>query len=237
MRIAIVEDDETAKERLIGCLKKFEADEGVSFSIMCYPNGFDFLEGWHQDADIVFMDIDMPGMNGMETAHRMREKDADVILIFVTNLAQYAIEGYSVDALDYVLKPVEYYALKLKIKKALRSVSATTFRVLPVMMNGEQHYLKSSEIHYVEIDKHRLTYHTINGEFSCEGSLKSVEESLDGMDFYRCNYCYLVNLQYVSTVGAADIRVGKTTLQLSRNRRKGFLEKLNDYYRRGGKAQ
>ena len=86
MRIAIVEDDETAKEQLAKCLKQYEKEYAVSFSITWYPNGFDFLEGWHQDADIVFMDIDMPGMNGMETAHRMREADTNVVLIFVPNI-------------------------------------------------------------------------------------------------------------------------------------------------------
>lgn len=94
MRIAIVEDDETAKRKLEECLNQYEKEYAVSFSITWYPNVFDSLEGWHQDADIVFMDIDMPGMNGMETAHRMREADTNVVLIFVTNLAQYAIEGY-----------------------------------------------------------------------------------------------------------------------------------------------
>ncbi len=237
MRIAIVEDDETAKEQLAKCLKQYEKEYAVSFSITWYPNGFDFLEGWHQDADIVFMDIDMPGMNGMETAHRMREADTNVVLIFVTNLAQYAIEGYSVDALDYVLKPVEYFALKLKIKKALRMVETCEEKVIPVQQDGQMYYLKSSEILYVEVEKHDLTFYTVHGAFVCDGSLKHIEETLEGADFYRCNYCYLVNLRHVSSVGNTEVKIGETALQISRNRRKGFLEKLNDYYRRGGKAQ
>ena len=237
MRIAIVEDDEAAEQRLVKCLKQYETDEGVSFSIVWYASGFDFLEGWHQDADIVFMDVDMPGMNGIETAHRMREADANVVLLFVTNLAQYAIEGYSVDALDYILKPVEYFALKLKIKKALRMVATSTEKVIPVPQDGQTYYLKSSEILYVEVAKHDLTFHTVHGVFVCDGSLKSIEETLEGADFYRCNYCYLVNLRHVTAVGNTEVKVGGTPLQISRNRRKGFLEKLNDYYRRGGKAQ
>ena len=237
MRIVIVEDDREAKQRLEDCLHQYEAEYGVSFSIAWYANGFDFLEGWHQDADIIFMDVDMPGMNGIETAHRMREADANVVLIFVTNLAQYAIEGYAVDALDYVLKPVEYFALKLKIKKALRMVAACTEKVVPVPQDGQMHYLKSSEILYVEVEKHALTYHTLNGDFTCDGSLKNAEEVLEGADFYRCNYCSLVNLRHVSAVGSTEVQLGTHTLQISRNRRKGFLEKLTDYYRRGGRAQ
>lgn len=237
MRVVIVEDDEAAKQRLEACLRQYEAECGSQFSIQWYENGFDFLEKWHQDAEIIFMDVDMPGMNGIETARRMRESDPNVVLIFVTNLAQYAIEGYSVDAMDYVLKPVEYFAFKLKIKKALRIVSSSVEKIIPITCEGQMHYLKSSEILYIEVEKHLLTYYTVHGTFVCEGSLKSVEESLVGTDFYRCNYCYLVNLQYVSSVGAADVHVGEHVLQISRNRRKGFLEKLTEYYAKGGKAQ
>ncbi len=237
MRVVIVEDDAASKQRLEACLRQYEAECGTQFSIQWYENGFDFLEKWHQDAEIVFMDVDMPGMNGIETARRMRESDPNVVLIFVTNLAQYAIEGYSVDAMDYVLKPVEYFAFKLKIKKALRSVASSVEIIIPLACEGQMHYLKSSEILYIEVEKHLLTYYTIRGTFVCEGSLKSVEESLTGTDFYRCNYCYLVNLQYVSSVGAANVCVGEHVLQISRNRRKGFLEKLTEYYAKGGRAR
>lgn len=237
LNIVIVEDESEAKQRLESCLERYAKEYEVAFSITWYPNGFDFLEGWHQDADIVFMDVDMPGMNGIETARRMREADENVVLIFVTNLAQYAIEGYSVDALDYVLKPVDYFALKLKIKKAMRYVASGTERVVPVVSEGQTYYLKSSDILYVEVEKHNLTYHTINGSFTCVDSLKNAEEMLRDMNFYRCNYCYLVNLRHVASVGSTEIRVGKDTLQISRNRRKAFLEKLSEYYSKGGRTR
>lgn len=237
MRIVIVEDELEARQRLEDCLARYAEEYGVNFSVQWYTNGFDFLERWHQDADIVFMDVDMPGMNGIETAHRMREADENVVLIFVTNLAQYAIEGYAVDALDYVLKPVDYFAFKLKIKKALRSVSACPEKIIPVLCEGQTYYLKSSEILYVEVEKHDLTYHTVNGNFTCVDSLKNAEEVLQGLNFYRCNYCYLVNLRYVTSVGNTGIQVGKNTLQISRNRRKAFLEKLTEYYSKGGRVQ
>lgn len=237
MRIVIVEDELDAKQRLQDCLERYAKEYGANFSVRWYTNGFDFLECWHQDADIVFMDVDMPGMNGIETARRMREADENVVLIFVTNLAQYAIEGYSVDALDYVLKPVDYFAFKLKIKKALRSVATSQERIIPVQSEGQTYYLKSSEIMYVEVEKHDLTYHTVNGDFVCVGSLKNAEEALQERDFYRCNYCYLVNLRHVSSVGGTEIQVGKATLQISRNRRKAFMEKLTEYYSKGGRVQ
>lgn len=237
MRIVIVEDEQEAKQRLQDCLDRYAKEYGTNFSVKWYANGFDFLEAWHQDADIVFMDVDMPGMNGIETARRMREADENVVLIFVTNLAQYAIEGYSVDALDYVLKPVDYFAFKLKIKKALRSVATGQERIIPVQSEGQTYYLKSSQILYVEVEKHDLTYHTVNGDFTCVDSLKNAEEALQDLDFYRCNYCYLVNLRHVSSVGGTEIHVGKATLQISRNRRKAFMEKLSEYYSKGGRVQ
>lgn len=237
VRIAIVEDDALAERRLEDCLCRYETEYGIGFSVVHYGSGFEFLERWACKADIVFMDVDMPGMNGIETARRMRETGSEAVLMFVTNLAQYAIEGYSVDALDYVLKPVEYFAFKLKIQKALRSVAVCTDRVIQIMADDQTHYLKSSEIQYVEVEKHSLTYHTTNGALLGEGSLKNVEQALEGLPFYRCNYCYLVNLQYVSSVGNAEVHIGNTVLQLSRSRRKPFMEQLTNYYSKGGRSK
>ena len=237
VRIAIVEDDALAEQRLEDCLHRYETEYGAEFSVVHYCNGFEFLEQWACKADIVFMDVDMPGMNGIETAHRMRQTGSESVLMFVTNLAQYAIEGYSVDALDYVLKPVEYFAFKLKIQKALRSVAVCTDRVIQIMAGDQIHYIKSSELRYVEVEKHSLTYHTPHGVLFGEGSLKNVELALEGLPFYRCNYCYLVNLQYVSSVGNAEVHIGDTVLPFSRSRRKPFMEQLTNYYSKGGRSK
>ena len=93
LKIAIVEDDEAAKQQLEQCLDQYDAEYHCGFEITWYPSGTEFLEQWNQNAEIVFMDVEMPGLNGVDTARKMRETAPDAVLMFVTNLAQYAIAG------------------------------------------------------------------------------------------------------------------------------------------------
>lgn len=235
MRIAIVEDEASAAQRLMDCMSRYENENGIHFYVNHYSSGMEFLEQWDQKADVVFMDVDMPGINGIETARRMREVSKDVVLIFVTNLAQYAIEGYSVDALDYVLKPVEYYAFKLKIVRVLEVVRRRKSTVITIPTERGAEYVRSEDLWYVEVQAHDVLYHTNHGTFVTSGVLKRIEEELEPEGFYRCNYCYLVNLRHVGDVRGSNVMVGPDELQISRNRKKEFLQQLTLFYGAGGR--
>ena len=108
VRIKILEDDPADRDTLIECLRKYEREQGQSFSITAYDNPSDFMDNYHMDADLIFMDIELPGINGIETSHQLRAADPVVALVFITNMEQYAINGYEVDALDFVIKPINY---------------------------------------------------------------------------------------------------------------------------------
>lgn len=112
VRIKILEDDPADRDTLIECLRKYEREQGQSFSITAYDNPSDFMDNYHMDADLIFMDIELPGINGIETSHQLRAADPVVALVFITNMEQYAINGYEVDALDFVIKPINYYRLR-----------------------------------------------------------------------------------------------------------------------------
>ena len=101
IHVAIVEDESKAREALKACLAYVAERNQTEIQITEFVSGTAFLGGYQPIYDIVLMDIEMPGMNGMETAKALRKMDAAVILIFVTNLTQYAIMGYEVDALSY----------------------------------------------------------------------------------------------------------------------------------------
>ena len=105
-RIAIVEDEEQDYLRAQGYLNRYGQEKNISFNIQRYESAEVFLTNYQSQHDIVFMDIRMGGMDGMRAARKLREMDQAVILIFLTSLAQYAVQGYEVDALDYILKPL-----------------------------------------------------------------------------------------------------------------------------------
>lgn len=234
IKIAIVEDEAEAARLLCDCLQRYQEETGIEMDSTVFSNAPDFLQKYRPEFDLVFMDVDMPDMNGIDASRKLREMDDRVVLIFVSNLSQYAIYGYEVVALDYILKPVNYYALKLRLRKALRAVQNRAPVLLVLPCNGGSRYLKSTDILYVEVQGHKLIYHIVTGEqLRTSGTLKQVETKL-GPGFFRCNYCYLVNFSHVNQVTGNTAVVGKDKLQISRNRKKVFLQQLAQFYGRGG---
>ena len=108
-RIAIVEDQEETRENLNRFVRQYAQEQGLQVEISLITDGAEIAEHYTPGFDIIFMDVEMPRLDGFGAAEAIRAVDADVVLVFVTNMAQYAIRGYEVDALDYVLKPVNYY--------------------------------------------------------------------------------------------------------------------------------
>lgn len=233
LNIAIVDDDSNAIKQLRECLDHYSEEKNVNFNVKVFQNGIDFLTGYRSSTDIVFLDVDMPDYNGFQTAKKLREIDESVILIFVTNLAQFAIEGYKYDATDYILKPLKYHAFALKMQKVLKRCQ--THQQTSIFVNTEngEVRLTTDSIYYMESRLHEIVYHTDHGDYSVYGTLKKTEEQLPQDEFYRCNNCYIVNLKYVTKINGYMVRVGEEELAISRTRKKGFVEAVHAYYRNG----
>ena len=120
--IAIVEDQEETRESLNRFVRQYAQEQGLQVEISLITDGAEIAEHYTPGFDIIFMDVEMPRLDGFGAAEAIRAVDADVVLVFVTNMAQYAIRGYEVDALDYVLKPVNYYQFCTKLSRAIQRV-------------------------------------------------------------------------------------------------------------------
>ena len=121
-KIAIVEDQEETRESLNRFVWQYAQEQGLQVEISLITDGAEIAEHYTPGFDIIFMDVEMPRLDGFGAAEAIRAVDADVVLVFVTNMAQYAIRGYEVDALDYVLKPVNYYQFCTKLSRAIQRV-------------------------------------------------------------------------------------------------------------------
>jgi len=229
IRIAMVEDEAAVREQLMGYVQRYTRQYGTEFSVTEFADGVDILENYRPVYDIVFLDVEMKHLDGMETARRIRALDADVVLIFITNMAQYAIKGYAVGALDYVLKPVPYFAFSQQLQKAVEKVSRHARHYLAVPVEGGLRRLDTVQIYYLESEGHRVHFYTEDGEFTAPGALKTFEEKLAACPFARCNSGYLVNLAQVRGVQQGVVEVGPYELQVSRPKRKSFLAALADH--------
>jgi hypothetical protein len=229
INVAIVEDEKSASDLLEKYLAEYGEATGEEFYCRVYSDPISFLENYRADNDIVFLDIEMPLMNGMDAARRLRKADNTVAIIFVTNMAQYAVDGYEVSALDFIVKPVTYPVLAFKMKRILAALAAGEERKLKVTVGNNVECVDVSDLKYVEVLNHKLTYHLRDRSLTAYGQLKKLEESLPSHTFRRCNNYCLVNLMYVTSVNGLTVNVGKESLTLSEGRKKEFMRALADY--------
>ena len=229
LRIAVVEDEAEVREQLETYVQRYTRQYGTVFEVKTFSDGMEILEDYHPVYDIILLDVEMKHLDGMETAQRIRAMDPDVILIFITNMAQYAIKGYAVGALDYVLKPVPYFAFSQQLKKAEEQLRRRQKHYLVISVDGGLRRLDTAIVYYIESEGHRVHYYTEEGDFSAPGALKALEEKLVDRPFARCNSGYLVNLAQVQAVQQSTVQVGPYELQISRPKRKTFLAALTDY--------
>lgn len=230
IQIAVVEDEQEYIDTITEYLQRFEQEQNTKIQITVYRDGDGITEGYKAQFDIILMDIQMKFVDGMTAAEEIRRMDSEVIIIFITNMTQYAIRGYEVGALDYILKPVTYFAFSQKLKKAVTRLEKRKKISVLVQVKGGMVRLNAGDIYYVESQGHNLIYHTADGEYTSYGTLKSVEEELGQYGFCRGNKCYLINLEHVDGIRDKCAVVHGKSLQLSRPRLNGFMQELTRYW-------
>lgn len=235
IRIALVEDDRAYREELMRFLQRYEQESGEKFQIATFTDGDEIVDGYSCAYDIILMDIVMKYMNGMDAAERIRAMDNEVVIIFITNTPQYAMKGYMVDALDYVLKPITYFSFSQRIDRALSRMRKRSHKYISIAYKGGVQKLAVAQITYVEVRDHDLIFHTAEQEYLSKGTLTELEQTLERHHFFRCNKCYLVNLEHVEGVQHNDILVAGDVVQVSRAKRKALMDALNDYINEVGK--
>lgn len=230
IKVAIVENEEQPSEILRQYCLKYSQENKIKIEILIFNNGYDFLENYKADINAVFLDIDMPFLNGMEVATKLRMIDDEVNIIFVTNLAQYAIAGYKVHALDFILKPISYLDFELEMKKIIRKVESKQINNIVVTSKGIVKKIDFCDIEFIEMIKHNIIIHTISEDIEFRGVLKEIEEKLDNNLFSRCNNGYIVNLAYVREIKKDELILqSRKILTISRTRKKQFLDDLNKF--------
>ena len=231
IRIAIVEDEEEYISILYDYLRKYESINHTSFQISVFKDGLDIVSNYKADYDIILLDIQMKHLNGMKAAEEIRKLDQNVTFIFITSTVQFAVQGYLVDALGYVLKPVPYLAFSQILSKAIKQlIKQTEHSYLTIEVEGGIMRLNLNEIIYLESQKHHVIIHTEHGNFMTQGPMKRMEQLLNPKGFSKCHNAYLVHLKHVIGIQQnMAILTNHQEIIISRTKKKEFLSQLTDY--------
>ncbi|MBQ8075382.1 MAG: response regulator transcription factor [Oscillospiraceae bacterium] len=229
LHVAVAEDEKASRRKIVEYLQNYQNAGTVRFEISEFEDGEDLVNSYQPVYDIIFLDIEMPKLDGMKAAEYIRQKDEHVILVFITNVARYAVKGYEVQALDYILKPVSYESFSAKLDRVVKMAARREEKSIVINTGSDLRKVPVSHILYVEVLRHQVVYHLEEGEVVLRGSLKDAEDLLNGCGFEKCNSCYLVNLRHVRGIRDGNALVGSDELQISRARKKPFLQALTAY--------
>lgn len=220
-RAIIVEDDQGAADALRAHLSRFGNEAQVEFSVEVLSSALELLETRHP-CDIYFLDIGLPGINGMEAAQIIRQTDEVTPIVFVTDLAQYAVRGYSVDALDFMVKPVGYQDFALRMRRALRVMARNDGARVTLPTATGLRVVALRDVVFVEIIKHDLYWHVagVAEPLRMRGSLKALEEELPQDRFCRIAAGYIVNMGHITAASGSEVVMSDgTRLAISRSRK------------------
>lgn len=247
VKIGIVDDEKGDRERLRKEIAKFEAEYDMKFEICEFDSAASYLSAENNTCDILYLDIDMPQMTGMELAEKIREWNTEVILIFCTNLQQFAINGYGVSALGFIVKPVQWYSFHMYLDRALKAIKKRAgrseeaeVRSIVVKDGPVSRVIDAADIKYVEVRQHYLLYNiwdkkTAQGTvIKTRGSMQDITSLLSPYGFVRCNASFLVNLSSITAVSRMNVHIGQEVLPIGRTYRDSFTKEFSRFLAKKG---
>lgn len=240
LRIVLAEDFPADEARIREHAERFFRERGKRVELVCFHDG-SFLDeaASHLEkqaisskansilsADCYLLDIEMPGNDGLTVAARIREHDRDVPICFISNLGWLAPEGYVVDAMGFLVKPVAYGQFCRLMRRVLARLEYRRSRLISVRVGKIERLVDAHHLVYAESFKKHSLLHLLDEDIACTESLRALEEKCIGASMFRVHNAILINLEYVEGVTAIDVIVQGKRLPLSRHRRQGLLGAL-----------
>lgn len=233
MKVAICDDEEVQCELLKSYLREWSTESKVSCQIHAYPSAEAFLFEYEviKGYQVLFLDIQMKNISGMELAKQLRALGEDVCIIFVTGNTEYVFQGYGVQALDFIVKPITKERLFEVLDKAYEKCKKEELYLL-VESDGSTHKVKQREICSIESSKHDTLIHRLEGTLLCKKGISSVKEMLDEKHFYQCHRSYVVNVTCISSISKKEVITedGKC-IPIARGKWESLNKAYLDFYR------
>lgn len=230
-RIAVVDNEKEFISSLVKYIDRYSSETNQSFLVKTFDNVEAFLSFFKKDAlDIIFLDINFPeNKSGLDAASEIRKIDNNVAIIFITNLARFALDGYKYQALDYILKPIGFFDFKMRMDRFMKQIPQRQ-KSLRIEKGNSGRLVPLDDIYFVESKDHDLVYYLKDETISARGkSMKELAKELENFGFSRCGVSYLLNLKYCTEIQGDMVTVGNHQVHVSRNSKKEFLKRLREF--------
>ena len=228
MRIAVCDDEDLFLEKLIGCiLNHIKPEESGDVRITSFHSGEDLLKAWSEgnSFDILFLDVIMAQMDGIETAREIRKQGGDPVIVFISSYRDPAVHGYEVNACRYLLKPLDENNLKEAFETALKEYRRKRLRFYTVQVRHERITFHTSEILYFESRLRRVILNTVDTQYEFYARLEEEARKLKPVGFAFSHTSFLVNLAHVRSLQKFQLRLtNHIKLPVSRHCAKPFTD-------------
>lgn len=213
--IAICDDLESERVSLARMVQSYARSHDIPVQLRLFSSGESLLAALAAQepgrVQLIFLDIYMPGLSGVETARRIRSTDNDVAIIFATTSQDHGVDSFEVRASDYLVKPFREEEVSASLDWFFTHIP-DPLRLLPVYSEGEWQKIPLSSILYVDVYGHQARIHTNRGELETRRGLDELEIAIDSSDFLRCHRSFLVNMNHVERVEGSDFRMDDHSL-------------------------
>jgi DNA-binding LytR/AlgR family response regulator len=234
MNVVLAEDASCDRELFRTYLERCASHEHLPVELTEYTDGSSLIAALPTQADVYFLDIEIPGNDGFQVARAIRELDPDVPLCFVTNLGFLALEGYDVDAIGFLVKPLLYPSFHSTMNRILHRLGKQQNALVSFKVGKTDTYLDKRQVLYAESRDKKTFIHALDEagrpcQYQIRESLHSLESRLSDQGFFRVHGSFLVNLHHIESVRAADIQIGGQSVPVSKHRKRDFMQELTRY--------
>lgn len=222
----VCEDEKLQRERIVSYLEKLLSHFKITYEILQFERGEILLNNYPSQAEIIFLDIQMQGCSGMETARQIRSFNEEVEIVFITGLTEYMQEGYEVNATRYLVKPVEYELFQKQIQPCMEKIIKKRENYIWIRSGYSDYKVRIESIYCIETIGRKVQVYTTHGEYSTYMNMKNLEQELESESFFRCHKGVLINLNYIESIGKDFVIIKEQKILVSRLKMKVLREKF-----------
>ena len=232
--VAICDDEEVYVESLAKELERYSREQNKEIKIVKFTKALHFLDQSRDTYELIFRDIKMPQVDGLEAAEDIRRRDDKVSIMFLTSYMQRAADGYGVAAEAFIQKPIQYNRLKKELDKWYIKHMQVEEPYIVLQNSDGKYKIFIKSLKYIETSGRNILVHTTQKNIKIAKSMKEMQRELEPMGFYKCHNSFLVNVRFVDYVNKTEVGlISHEMLPVSKAKRKTFVDSVAVFWGTG----